>query len=86
MLEQPLRMADLNRASPVDLLRLLDYPNECVPVLTRRASAQDNTVTDRIDVVDKSLLNSTLSRNYLVELLDREADRYGVAGYQGRLP
>lgn len=72
MLQQPLRVADLQRASPVDLLRLLDYPNECVPVLTRHTPAPGGTTTERIDVVDKRLLNSTLARSYLVELLDRD--------------
>jgi hypothetical protein len=37
MLQQPLRITDLGRASVVDLLRLLDYPNDYVPVITRRA-------------------------------------------------
>lgn len=72
MLQQPLRIGDLQRASPVDLLRLLDYPNEYVPVLTRPAPARGETAIQRIDVVDKRLLNSRLARNYLVELLDRE--------------
>jgi hypothetical protein len=72
MLRQPLRIADLQRASPVDLLRLLDYPNECVPVLTRHSPTPGGTTTERIDVVDKRLLNSRLARSYLVELLDRD--------------
>ena len=33
MLQQPVHIADLQRASVVDLLRLLDYPNDYVPVL-----------------------------------------------------
>jgi Domain of unknown function (DUF4062) len=36
MLQQPVHIADLERASVVDLLRLLDYPNDYVPVLTRQ--------------------------------------------------
>jgi hypothetical protein len=72
MLQQPLRIADLQRASPVDLLRLLDYPNEYVPVLTRSAPGPGEPATERVDVVNKSLLNSRLARSYLVELLDRE--------------
>jgi hypothetical protein len=76
MLQQPLRIADLERASAVDLLRLLDYPNDYVPVLTRYAqSADGKAATERVDVVDvvdKVALNSRLARSYLVELLDRE--------------
>ncbi len=72
MLQQPLHIADMQRASAVDLLRLLDYPNDYVPVLTR----QDPTIegqpsTERVNIVDKDALNARLARNYLVELLDR---------------
>jgi len=37
MFQQPIHITDLERASVVDLLRLLDYPNDYVPVITRRA-------------------------------------------------
>ena len=36
MLQQPVRIADLARASVVDLLRLLDYPSDFVPVVSLR--------------------------------------------------
>jgi hypothetical protein len=39
MLQQAVHIADLQRASVVDLLRLLDYPNRYIPVLTRRTPA-----------------------------------------------
>jgi hypothetical protein len=72
MLQQPLHIADLQRASVVDLLRLLDYPNDYVPVLTRHAAdAEHEPATERVDVVDKGTLNTRLARSYLVELLDR---------------
>jgi hypothetical protein len=73
MLQQPLRIAHLQRASVVDLLRLLDYPNDYVPVLTRHPPATaGKPATERVDVVDKGVLNARLARSYLVELLDRE--------------
>lgn len=72
MLQQPLRITDLQRASAVDLLRLLDYPNDYVPVLTRHAQSAGSGTTEHVDVVDKIALNSRLARTYLVELLDRE--------------
>jgi hypothetical protein len=53
------------------LLRLLDYPNDYVPVLTHPAGSEGRPATDRIDVVDKAALNARLARRYLVELLDR---------------
>ena len=72
MLQQPMHIADLQRASVVDLLRLLDYPNDYVPVLTRHAPETDGqSATKRVDVVDKGTLNARLARSYLVELLDR---------------
>ena len=72
MLQEPMRIADLQRASVVDLLRLLDYPNDYVPVLTRHAPASEGQpATERVDVVDKTALNARLARSYLVELMDR---------------
>jgi hypothetical protein len=77
MLQQPVHITDLRRASVVDLLRLLDYPNDYVPVLTRHdPAAEDQPATERVDVVDKSALNARLARSYLVELLDRARITY----------
>jgi hypothetical protein len=71
MLTQPLEIADLRRASAVDILRLLDYPNDFVPVLTRPETREGAPAMQRVDVVDKMALNARLARSYLVELLDR---------------
>lgn len=72
MLQQPMHIADLQRASVVDLLRLLDYPNDYVPVLTRHAPDKTGEpARERVDVVDKAALNARLARSYLVELMDR---------------
>lgn len=72
MLQQPVRIDDLRRASAVDLLRLLDYPNDYVPVLTlHRGEDEAQPAVERVDVVDKAALNARLAHNYLVELLDR---------------
>jgi len=72
LLQQPVQIADLQRASVVDLLRLLDYPNDFVPVLTRhKPEAEGEPATERVDVVDKGALNARLARSYLVELMDR---------------
>jgi len=35
MLQQPVRVLDLSRATVIELLRILDYPSEFVPVLSR---------------------------------------------------
>jgi hypothetical protein len=72
MLQQPVHITDLERASVVDLLRLLDYPNDYVPVITRRAPATVGLpVSEQVDVLDKNALNARLARSYLVELMDR---------------
>ena len=72
MLQQPVHITDLQRASVVDLLRLLDYPNDYVPVLTRHApGVEGGAASERVDVMDKSALNARLARSYLVELMDR---------------
>ena len=73
MLRQLLHIPDLQRASVVDVLRLLDYPNDYVPVLTRpAATAKGQPETERLDVVNKVALNARLAQSYVVELLDRE--------------
>jgi hypothetical protein len=72
LFQQPVPIADLQRASVVDILRLLDYPNDYVPVLTRHAStAVGATALERVDVMDKRALNARLARSYVVELMDR---------------
>jgi hypothetical protein len=71
MLTQPLEIADLRHASAVDVLRLLDYPNDFVPVLTRLEPREGAIAMQRVDVMDKRALNARLARSYLVELLDR---------------
>ena len=72
MLQQPVHIADLRRASVVDLLRLLDYPNDYVPLLTRHESADKGTpAVERVDAMDKNALNARLAPSYLVELMDR---------------
>jgi hypothetical protein len=68
MLQHPVHIADLQRASVVDLLRLLDYPNDYVPVLTRHLPASEYMpVIERVDIMDKRALNARLARSYLVE-------------------
>lgn len=72
MLQQPVHIADLQRASVVDLLRLLDYPSDYVPVLTRHLPKKEgDPVAERVDIMDKKALNRRLARSYLVELMDR---------------
>jgi hypothetical protein len=70
MLQHPVHIADLQRGSVVDLLRLLDYPNDYVPVSTRRAS-ENSPALEVVELMDKKALNEGLARSYLLELKDR---------------
>lgn len=77
MLQTAVPIKDVRRASVVDLLRILDYPNDFVPVLNRRAATspvpvpQDAPTWEHVDVMDKNALSTRLARNYLSELMDR---------------
>lgn len=64
--ESPVLVQDLESASSVDLLRILDYPNDFVPV-------QETHVPERLDVrlVDKRELASHVARTSVAEMLDR---------------
>jgi hypothetical protein len=66
LFETPVRIDDVESASPVDLLRILDYPNDFVPVVTLRASAGHP-----VQLVNKRDLTERLARNAIVEMLDR---------------
>jgi hypothetical protein len=60
MLQQPIQVPDLARATFIDLLRILDYPSEFVPVVSRLATPLAATVATAqrkcgpIQVADKS--------------------------------
>jgi hypothetical protein len=87
MLQQPVRLDDLARASVIDLLRILDYPADFVPVVSRRheaapvspapvptSSPTQATATppvEAVNVVDKAALNAQLAQSYVTELMDR---------------
>jgi hypothetical protein len=77
MLQQPVRVLDLSRATVIELLRILDYPSEFVPVVSHLLASTAPAVTgtgpppEPIQVVDKSALNSQLAQSYVTELMDR---------------
>jgi hypothetical protein len=70
LLQQAVEVSDLNRASVVDLMRLLDYPSDFVPVLSGRLQDVDEP-TGFVNVIDKSALMARLARSYLNELKER---------------
>ena len=70
MLQQAVEVSDLGRASVVDLMRLLDYPSDFVPVLSGRLQDSDDP-TGTVNVIDKAALTARLARSYLNELKER---------------
>lgn len=70
LLHQPVLATDLERASVVDLMRILDYPNDFVPVLSARVPDLDEP-TGNVEVIDRSALTARLAQSYLNELKER---------------
>ena len=70
MLEQAVEVRDLRRASIVDLIRVIDYPNDFVPVLSEPLPLSDEPV-GVVDVIDKAALTARLAHSYLTELKER---------------
>jgi hypothetical protein len=70
MLQQAVEVRELGRASVVDVLRLVDYPSDFVPVLSNRVLERDEP-TGIIDVIDKAALTSRLARSYFDELKEQ---------------
>jgi hypothetical protein len=71
MLDQAVEVRDLSRASVVDLIRLLDYPNDFVPVLSERLPDADEPV-GVVHMIDKTALMARLAHSYLTELKQRD--------------
>ena len=71
MLQQPVEIFDLKRASVVDLMRLVDYPSPFVPVLSGRAAGAPEALGE-VEVLDKTALNARLAHSYLTELKERD--------------
>ena len=68
LLTNPLRLTRVNPASPLDLVRIFDYPGDFVPVIV----GQDETSSQqsRCHVIDKAALSLQLARGYVTDLLD----------------
>jgi len=62
----PIFLEDVNALTPIDIMRIMDYPSDFVPVVKR--------VSDPlrpVDLVDKRSLSDRLARNAVSEMLDR---------------
>lgn len=77
LLTNPLRLARVDPASPLDLVRIFDYPGDFVPVIVEGGVAEGRVDEDmakteqqRCHVIDKSALSVQLARDYVTDLLD----------------
>lgn len=70
IITSPIRVDNIERASPLDLIRLFDYPGDFVPVIV--GQGDDSTEQSRSHVIDKPALSLQLARAYLTDLLKEE--------------
>ena len=68
IITSPIRVDNIERASPLDLIRLFDYPGDFVPVIV--GQGEDSTEQSRSHVIDKPALSLQLARAYVTDLLD----------------
>lgn len=74
LVQAPLRIAGFESASPLTLLRIIDYPNDFVPVLDERAPRvldENGQEREAIRVVNKKDLSERLAHQSVTEILDR---------------
>jgi hypothetical protein len=69
LLTNPLRLQRVDPASPLDLVRIFDYPGDFVPVIVEQAVVAE-TEQQRCHVIDKAALSVQLARAYVTDLLD----------------
>lgn len=68
IITSPIRVDNIERASPLDLIRLFDYPGDFVPVIV--GQGDDSTEQSRSHVIDKRALSLQLARAYVTDLLE----------------
>lgn len=66
LLTQSLRVSDVGSLTVLDLLRILDFPSDVVPVEETRPRSRRGVV-----LIDKTALTDTVARNSVQETLDR---------------
>ncbi|MCP3869495.1 MAG: DUF4062 domain-containing protein [Gammaproteobacteria bacterium] len=64
--ETPITLEDVDALSPIDIMRIMDYPNDFVPVVSRA-----NDSLPPVHLVNKRDLSDRLARNSVAEMLDR---------------
>jgi len=70
MITTPINVDNIQRASPLDLIRLFDYPSDFVPVVVGADDDSPEQVRP-VHVIDKPALSVQLARSYVSDLLDK---------------
>lgn len=71
MLTGAVRVADPNQTTVLDLLRVLDYPNDYVPIVAEPVapSSSQATAQGRFRVINKPMLNAQLAKTRIDDIL-----------------
>jgi hypothetical protein len=68
LMTNPLSVARVSPASPLDLVRIFDFPGDFVPVIVGQGG--NSSEQSRCHVIDKAALSLQLARIYVTDLLD----------------
>jgi hypothetical protein len=82
LFRHPVEVQDLSKTTLLDIMRVLSYPNDFVPVSTPPGVMEDlsritnepstaGTLVLPVAVIDKRALNDQLARRYVDELMER---------------
>lgn len=73
-----LQVVDPDQTTVLDLLRVLDYPNEFVPVVAEPASSNETRLPShtRLRVINKTMLNAQLAKNSIDDMLTSPGLRF----------
>ncbi|WP_419914423.1 DUF4062 domain-containing protein [Hoeflea sp.] len=81
MLTKAIEVEDIERVTLPDLLRVIDYPSDLVPIRSRSGQAEDTGTAEPttqqtkrplpIRVIDKRAMNEMLAQQYIHELVDK---------------
>jgi hypothetical protein len=71
MLKGAVRVVDPDQTTVLDLLRVIDYPNDYVPVVAETAASKAIPASGRaqLRVINKAMLNAQLAKNYIDDIL-----------------
>ena len=64
-----MRVVDPDQTTVLDLLRVLDYPNQYVPVVAEPVAPGRTSTKTPIRIINKATLNAQLAKNYIDDTL-----------------